>query len=122
MGHDQPATPIQTDNACANGIMNSTVKQKRSKAIDMRYYWLRDRVQQKQFRVHWQPGIDNKADYFTKHHPPQHHRDIRSTYLHPQQQHKENATTATSRSEGVLKPRQAEYAPLPPESRNPDME
>jgi hypothetical protein len=26
-------------------------------------------------------GID-KADYFTKHHPASHHRDIRSVYLH----------------------------------------
>jgi hypothetical protein len=35
IGHPQPATPIQTDNACAAGISNETVKQRRSKAIDM---------------------------------------------------------------------------------------
>ena len=62
--------------------MNQTVKQKRSKAIDMRYYWLRDRVAQKQFRVHWQPGTDNRADYFTKHHSPAHHIEMRGTYLY----------------------------------------
>jgi hypothetical protein len=45
MGHPQPATPIQTDNACAAGITNGTVKQRRSKAMDMRFYWIRDRVQ-----------------------------------------------------------------------------
>ena len=82
LGHPQPATPIQTDNACANGIMNDTVKQKRSKAIDMRYYWLKDRVKQEMFRVHWEPGTENKADYFTKHHPPAHHKQMRPTYLH----------------------------------------
>jgi hypothetical protein len=38
MGHPQPATPIQTDNACAAGISNGTVKQRRSKAMDMRFY------------------------------------------------------------------------------------
>jgi hypothetical protein len=52
LGHLQPPTPLQTDNQCADGIINKTVKQTRSKAIDMRYYWLRERVHQKQFRVH----------------------------------------------------------------------
>jgi hypothetical protein len=82
LGFPQPATSIQTDNACANGIMNDSVKQKRSKAMDMRYYWMRDRVRQKQFRIHWEPGTENKADYFTKHHPPAHHKTIRSTYMY----------------------------------------
>jgi hypothetical protein len=39
LGHNQAATAIQTDNACAHGIMNSSIKQRRSKAIDMRFYW-----------------------------------------------------------------------------------
>jgi Reverse transcriptase (RNA-dependent DNA polymerase) len=82
MGHPQPATPMQTDNACAHGILNDTVKQKRSKAMDMRYYWLRDRVRQQQFYVHWEPGDDNQADYFTKHHPVTHHRQKRPVYFH----------------------------------------
>ena len=46
LGHPQPATPIRTDNTTAAGIANDTVKQKRSKAIDMRFYWVRDRVRQ----------------------------------------------------------------------------
>lgn len=82
LGHKQPATPIQTDNACAEGIINDTVKQKRSKAIDMRFYWIRDRVRQGQFRVFWAPGKDNYGDYFTKHHPTSHHRNMRPVYLH----------------------------------------
>jgi len=82
MGYPQPATPIQVDNACAVGIANDTVRQKRSKAIDMRFYWVRDRVKEKQFVVYWQKGSDNDADYFTKHHPPSHHRVKRSRYLH----------------------------------------
>jgi hypothetical protein len=81
MGHPQPATPIQTDNACASGICNETVKQRRSKAMDMRFYWIRDRVKQGQFLVHWRKGSENLADYFTKHHSPSHHRKIRSQYL-----------------------------------------
>jgi hypothetical protein len=81
LGHPQPPTPIQTDNACAAGIINDTVKQRRSKAIDMRFYWVRDRVRQQQFLVHWRKGSDNLADYFTKHHSPSHHRLMRSRYL-----------------------------------------
>jgi hypothetical protein len=84
LGHPQPPTPIQTDNACAAGIINDTVKQRRSKAIDMRFYWVRDRVRQGHFLVHWRKGADNLADYFTKHHSPSHHRVMRSTYLRQQ--------------------------------------
>jgi hypothetical protein len=62
MGHPQAATPIQTDNACAAGIANETVKQRRSKAIDMRFYWIRDRINQGQFIIHWRAGKDNLAD------------------------------------------------------------
>jgi hypothetical protein len=81
MGHAQPPTPIQTDNSCAAGIANGTVKQRRSKAIDMRFYWICDRVSQGQFVVHWHQGSDNLADYFTKHHSPSHHCLMCSRYL-----------------------------------------
>lgn len=81
MGHPQPATPIQTDNACAAGIANDTVKQRRSKAMDMRFYWVKDRVANGDFIIHWRRGTDNLADYFTKHHSPAHHRLMRSRYI-----------------------------------------
>jgi hypothetical protein len=44
LGHKQPATPLHTDNYTAFGILNETIKQKRSKATEMRYHWLTDRV------------------------------------------------------------------------------
>jgi hypothetical protein len=84
MGHTQPPTPLQTDNSTANGIINGTVKQQRSKAIDMRFYWVRDRSNQGHFNVFWAPGRDNLGDYFTKHHPPSHHRLMRPIFLHEQ--------------------------------------
>jgi hypothetical protein len=80
MGHPQPATPIVTDNSTASGLANDTVKQKRPKAIDMRFYWIRDRVRQTQFQVRWVKGELNLADYYSKHHPPSHNRNIRSAY------------------------------------------
>jgi hypothetical protein len=81
LGHKQPPTPIQADNACAVGLSNNTLKQKRSKAMDMRFYWIRDRVAQRQFVVYWRKGSDNDADYFTKQHPPAHHRLKRSRFI-----------------------------------------
>ena len=81
MGHPQPATPMETDNSTACGIMNRTVKQVRSKAIDMRFYWTRDRVDQGQFRIYWARGTGNLGDYFTKHHSPAHHRYMRPLIL-----------------------------------------
>ena len=82
LGHPQPPTPIQTDNSCAEGIVNNTVKQKRSKAIDMRFYWVRDRVKQGHFEIFWRKGEDNYGDYFTKHHSAAHHRAMRPIYLY----------------------------------------
>ena len=43
MGHKQPATPIQTDNSTAEGVINKKVQPKRTKAMDMNLHWLRDR-------------------------------------------------------------------------------
>jgi hypothetical protein len=77
LGHLQPSTAFQTDNECSKGISNNTVKQRRSKALDMRFYWNRDRIDQGQFIVHWKPG----KTYFTKHHSPAHHQALRYTYL-----------------------------------------
>jgi hypothetical protein len=47
LGHTQPMTPLRTDNSTAFGILSETIKQKRSKPMDMRYHWLTDRVRQK---------------------------------------------------------------------------
>jgi hypothetical protein len=82
LGHPQGPTPMCTDNKTGNGIANDTIKQKRSKAMDMRFYWIRDRVRQGQFLIYWRPGKTNRADYFTKHHPAKHHRRMRPYYLH----------------------------------------
>ncbi len=82
MGYPQPATPMATDNSTASGIATDSVKQKRSKAVDMRFYWIRDRVRQGQFQIYWHKGSTNCADYFSKHHPASRHQAIRSTYLY----------------------------------------
>ena len=78
----QPATPVQTDNSTASGIANNAIKQNKSRSMDMRYHWVRDKVQQGLFNVYWDKGSRNKADYYTKHHSPSHHQLMRPQYLY----------------------------------------
>jgi hypothetical protein len=86
LGHPQPPTTLETDNTTATGYRNGTIKQKRTKAMDMRLYWIKDRVKQGQFKVYWGPGYLNFADYFTKHHSPAHHERRREIYIHASEQ------------------------------------
>lgn len=81
LGHLQPPTPIKTDSALALGIIYNTVKQRKTKSINMRFYWLQDQVNLNQFSIFWRPGIENLADYFTKHHPASHHKRMRPQFL-----------------------------------------
>jgi hypothetical protein len=80
-GFPQPPTPIECDNQCAVGIANGDVKLKRSRAMDVRFHWIADRVRQGQFVITWQKGSQNLADYFTKVHPAAHHRANRVHYV-----------------------------------------
>jgi hypothetical protein len=74
LGHKHPPTPMETYNTTATGYSNGTMKQKRKKAMDMQFYWIKDRVKQGQFDVYWGLGFQNLADYFKKHHLPAHHK------------------------------------------------
>jgi hypothetical protein len=82
LGHPQPPTPMETDITTATGYSNCTIKQKRTKAMDMRFYWIKDRVKQGQFNVYWGPGYQNLADYFTKYHSRAHHKRMRDIHIH----------------------------------------
>jgi hypothetical protein len=82
LGHPQPPTPMETDNTTATGNSNGTIKQKRTKAMDVRFYWIKDRVKKGQFNVYWGPGFQNLADYLTKRHSPAHHKRMRDIYIH----------------------------------------
>jgi hypothetical protein len=82
LGHHQPPTPLETDNTTSTGYSNGTIKQKRTKAMDRRFYLIKDRVKQGQFNVYWGPGYQNLSDYFTKHHSPAHRKRMREIYIH----------------------------------------
>ena len=66
LGYPQPPTIILCDNNCAVGIALDIIKPKRIKSVDMRYHWIRDRIQQGQYIVTWRKGSDNLADFFMK--------------------------------------------------------
>jgi hypothetical protein len=83
LGHIQPPTPQQTDNAMADGIINSKVQPKQTKPMDMRFHWLRNQECQQQFRIYWQPGKLNYASYWIKHHPETHHCNMWKEFLTP---------------------------------------
>ena len=83
MGHKQPPTPLQTNKSMAEGVINGKVQPKRTKAMDMRFHWLRDRKCQQQFWIYWRPGKLNYADYWTKHRPAPHHQNMRKEFLTP---------------------------------------
>jgi hypothetical protein len=81
MGHPQPAIPLQTDNTTEHATLSGTCKQHHSKAIDMRFYWVRDRTFQNQFDIGWGPSSQNLGDYFTRHHTSAHHKGIRKMHM-----------------------------------------
>ena len=76
LNHSQSPTPVKTDNVTAAAFVNKTLKAKRSKYWDMRYFWIVDRVDQNKFLVYWDKGANNLADYYTKYHPPNYHQYI----------------------------------------------
>jgi hypothetical protein len=47
----------------------------------MRFHWLCNHEAQGQLQIYWHPGKANLADYFTKHHAPAHHVNVRTEFL-----------------------------------------
>ena len=51
------------------------------RAIDTRFYWVRDRIRQNNFNIFWREGKKKLPDYVTKYHPIRKHRIMRPRYL-----------------------------------------
>ena len=49
----------------------------------MMLYSVRDRITQNDFRIFWEEGKKNLADYVTKHHSIWYHRTMRPRYFKP---------------------------------------
>jgi hypothetical protein len=108
IGYPQPTTTILCDNQCAVGLATSSVKIKRTKSIDMRFHWIRDRIKQGHFNVQWRAGVDNLADFFTKPLPVHVHQNLMKLLVQVppslttkfQSKHSNRGSTFRSRSSG----------------------
>jgi hypothetical protein len=76
LGHPQPPTPIHINNTTMVGILNNTVKQQQSGAMEMQYFWLLDGETQQQFKFYWQPVQENLCNYPSKHHKVEIHQHV----------------------------------------------
>jgi hypothetical protein len=66
LGYPQQATTLLVDNTVAEGLATDTINARRSKSMDVRFFWLRDRVQKGEFLIRHLPGRWNISDFFTK--------------------------------------------------------
>ena len=88
LGHTQQPTSIKTDNKNASNFINKTLKIRRSKSWNVRYFWLLDRyfwlldrIIQQQFYAYWDKCTNDHGDYYTKHWPENYHQEIRLRYI-----------------------------------------
>ena len=81
MGHPQPQTPVIMDNTSAVRLAQNTITPKRSKAYDARVNWLKCREAQKQFKLIWESGKKNKADYHSKIHTTHEYQHKRKEHV-----------------------------------------
>jgi hypothetical protein len=82
LGYPQGPTQIFTDNTCAQALANNECKEKRTKAIDKDFHWIRCRVKQGHFTVHYVGGKENPADIFTKLLPVASHQEWANKLVH----------------------------------------
>jgi hypothetical protein len=61
MGHLQPNTPVHCNNAIAVGIVNNTIKQQHSRSMEIRFFWIGDKVAQEMYALKWHPGQEYLA-------------------------------------------------------------
>ena len=73
MGHPQPKMPVHCDHATAVSIAHNTVKRQCSRSMEMKFFWISDKITQEMYNISWHPGQENLADYQSKQHPGGHH-------------------------------------------------
>jgi hypothetical protein len=80
MGHLQPRTPVHCNNATDVGIANNTIKWQHSRSLEMRFFWVGDKIAQEMYALQWHPGQENLANYQIKHHMGSQHATVRPWY------------------------------------------
>ena len=74
-------TRITCDNLMGTKVARRECKSKRAKPIEMRYHWIRDRCDLKDFYIEWRKGEDSVADFLTKAHPTSHFLKMRKYFV-----------------------------------------
>jgi hypothetical protein len=87
LGHPQPKTPVHCEYATASSIANNTVKRHCLQSMEMRYFWVCDKIAQDAYDVKYHPGQENLADYQSKHHTGVHHKVVCPWYLYEENSH-----------------------------------
>jgi hypothetical protein len=82
LGHPRPKTPIPCNNATAVSIANNTVMRQQSRSMEMRFFWVGDKVAQYMYELTWHSRKENLANCQSKHHVGSQHAAIRPYYLH----------------------------------------
>jgi hypothetical protein len=116
--HKQPKIPVHCDNATAVGIANNTIKRQRSREMEMRYFWTCEKDAQNVYSFQWHHGMENLANYQSKHHPGAHHTTVvRPYYLHeknsPWELPRANRPSTLKGCVGTLKDGYVLNVPLP---------
>jgi hypothetical protein len=62
MGHPQSKTPVHCNNATAVGIVSNTIKRQHLQSMEMRFFWIGDKVSQEMYALKGHPGQENLAD------------------------------------------------------------
>ena len=75
----------------------------------MQYHWFGERSDHQQFKIFWDHGHNNEADFTAKFHPPNHTIRMRELYLHKLHNVRSSASHITTspvnvRLEGVFLP------------------
>jgi hypothetical protein len=65
LGYPQLPTVIMIDNTVAEGLAADTINANRSKSMDVRFFWLRDRIKKGQFAVRHLARKWNISNFFT---------------------------------------------------------
>jgi hypothetical protein len=117
MGHPQPKTPVNCDNATLIGIVNNTIKHQCLQSMEIKIFWIGGKTAQEMYALKWHPGQENMADYQSKHHMGSHHVAVQPWYLHmqnsPQLLPWAKRPSALKGCVGTLKDRYIRKVPLP---------
>ena len=79
--HAQPSILIHIDNTTGVGTVKNSIKRQRSRAMNMRYFWMLCHEAQRILKVNYHQGQENLGNYQTKDHNGAHHRRVRPFYL-----------------------------------------